>query len=150
MRSSNPALNSKTFDQFGPVSATSSEVMTIDGTVNKTAILLLLCVATSVFVWRMYFSSQNPAVVSPWMLGGAILGLIVAIVTSFKKAWSPFLAPLYAALEGLFLGGVSAFYEARYHGIVIQAVVLTFGTALALLMAYKSRLIQATQNFKLG
>jgi uncharacterized YccA/Bax inhibitor family protein len=150
MRSSNPALNSKTFDQYGPVSATSSEVMTIDGTVNKTGILLLIVMASAFFVWRMYFTSQNPAVVSPWMLGGAIGGLIVAIITAFKKAWSPITAPLYAALEGLFLGGVSAFYEARFHGIVIQAVVLTFGTALALLMAYKSRLIQATQNFKLG
>jgi uncharacterized YccA/Bax inhibitor family protein len=150
MRSSNPALNSKTFDQFGPVSASSSGVMTIDGTVNKTAILLLLAIGTSAFVWRMYFTSQNPAVVSPWMLGGAIGGLIVAIITAFKKAWSPITAPLYAALEGLFLGGISAFYEARFHGIVIQAVVLTFGTAFALLMAYKSRLIQATQNFKLG
>jgi uncharacterized YccA/Bax inhibitor family protein len=98
----------------------------------------------------MYFTTQNPAAISPWMLGGAIGGLIVAIITAFKKAWSPITAPLYAALEGLFLGGVSAFYEARFHGIVIQAVVLTFGTALALLMAYKSRIIQATQNFKLG
>lgn len=150
MRSSNPALSSKTFDQYGPVSATSTEVMTIDGTVNKTAILLLICIATSFFVWRMYFTSQNPALVAPFMLGGAIGGLIVAIITAFKKAWSPITAPLYAALEGLFLGGVSAFYEARFHGIVIQAVVLTFGTAFALLMAYKSRLIQATQNFKLG
>lgn len=150
MRSSNPALNSKTFDQFGPVSATSSEVMTIDGTVNKTGILLLIVMASAFFVWRMYFTSQNPAMVSPWMLGGAIGGLIAAVITAFKKTWSPITAPLYAALEGLFLGGVSAFYEARFHGIVIQAVVLTFGTALALLMAYKTRLIQATQNFKLG
>jgi uncharacterized YccA/Bax inhibitor family protein len=150
MRSSNPALNSKTFDQFGPVSTSSSEVMTIDGTVNKTGILLLIVMASAFFVWRMYFTSHNPAMVSPWMLGGAIGGLIVAIITAFKKAWSPITAPLYAALEGLFLGGVSAFYEAQFHGIVIQAVVLTFGTALALLMAYKSRLIQATQNFKLG
>jgi uncharacterized YccA/Bax inhibitor family protein len=150
MRSSNPALSSKTFDQFGPFSAASSEAMTVDGTVNKTGLLLLIVMASAFFVWRMYFTSQNPAIVSPWMLGGAIGGLIVAIVTAFKKTWSPITAPLYAALEGLFLGGVSAFYEARFHGIVIQAVVLTFGTAFALLMAYKSRIIQATQNFKLG
>ena len=150
MRSSNPALNSKTFDQFGPLSATSTEVMTIDGTVNKTAILLLIAIGTSFFVWRMYFMSQNPAVVTPWMLGGAIGGLIAALVTAFKKSWAPITAPVYAALEGLFLGGISAIYEARFHGIVIQAVALTFGTAFALLMAYKSRLIQATQNFKLG
>lgn len=150
MQSSNPALNSKTFDRFGPISSGSTDVMTIDGTVNKTAILLLIAIATAAFVWRMYFASQNPAVVAPFLLGGAIGGLIVAIITAFKKSWSSVTAPLYAALEGLFLGGISAFYEARFHGIVIQAVVLTFGTAFALLMAYKSRLIQVTQNFKLG
>lgn len=150
MQSSNPALNSKTFDRFGPVSASSTEVMTIGGTVNKTAILLLIAIATSFFVWRMYFSSHNPAVVVPWMIGGVIGGLIFAIITAFKQSWAPITAPVYAALEGLFLGGISAFYEVKFHGIVIQAVVLTFGTAFALLMAYKSRLIQATQNFKLG
>src|SRR5262245_17903453 len=150
MRSSNPALNSKTFDQFGPAVSTSTGVMTIDGTVNKTAILLLIVIATSVFVWRMYFTSQNPAVVSPWMLGGAIGGLIFAIITAFKKQWAPITAPVYAALEGLFLGGISSFYEARFHGIVIQAVALTFGTAFALLMVYKSRIIKVTNNFRLG
>ncbi len=150
MRTSNPALNSKTFDRFGTGAATSGEVMTLDGTVNKTAILLLLALATAFFVWRMFFISQNPAVVVPWMLGGAIGGLLFAIVTVFKKEWSPVTATVYAALEGLFLGGISAFYEARFHGIVIQAVALTFGTAFALLMAYRSRLIRATENFKLG
>lgn len=150
MRSSNPALSSKTFDRFGPAATASGEVMTLDGTVNKTAILLLLALGTSFFVWRMYFISRNPAAVIPWMLGGLIGGLIFAIVTAFKKGWAPITAPVYAALEGLFLGGISAFYEARFHGIVIQAVALTFGTAFALLMAYKTRLIRATENFKLG
>src|SRR5215813_3085961 len=118
MRSSNPALSDKTFERFGPISPSSTEVMTIDGTVNKTAILLLIAIATSAFVWRMYFTTQNPAAVAPFMFGGAIGGLIVAIVTAFKKEWSGVTAPLYAALEGLFLGGVSAFYEAKFHGIV--------------------------------
>jgi uncharacterized YccA/Bax inhibitor family protein len=149
MRTSNPALNSKTFDQFGR-SQTVEGAMTVSGTVNKTALLLLIAMASAFFVWRMFFISRNPAAVAPFMLGGAIGGLIVAIVTAFKKEWAPITSPLYAVLEGLFLGGVSAFYEARFPGIVIQAVALTFGTAFALLMAYKSRLIRATENFKLG
>ncbi|HSE39815.1 MAG TPA: Bax inhibitor-1/YccA family protein [Acidobacteriota bacterium] len=150
MRTSNPALNSKTFDRFGTQGDIAQGVMTVGGTVNKTAILLLIALATAFYVWRMFFISRNPGSVAPWMLVGAIGGLIVAIVTAFKKQWAPATAPLYAALEGLFLGGISAFYEARYPGIVIQAVALTFGTAFALLMAYKSRLIRATENFKLG
>jgi uncharacterized YccA/Bax inhibitor family protein len=112
MQSSNPALNTKTFDQFGPVSATSTEVMTIGGTVNKTAILLLIAIATSIFVWRMYFISQNPAVVAPWMLGGAIGGLIFAIITAFKKSWAP--SPhLYGRTGRIVLENLT-FYEAKH------------------------------------
>lgn len=150
MRTSNPALNSKSFEQYGSRPQIVGDVMTVNGTVNKTALLLLIAMAAAFFVWRMFFMSRNPAVVTPWMLGGAIGGLILAIVTAFKKEWAPVTSPLYAALEGLFLGGVSAYYEARFPGIVIQAIALTFGTAFALLMAYKSRLIRATENFKLG
>ena len=148
MRSSNPALGAKTFESL-PVS--SSEAMTIDGTVNKTALLLLLVIASAFYVWRIFFSaSGNPAAVMPWILVGAIGGLIAAIVTSFKKEWSPITAPIYAILEGLFLGGISATFEARFPGIVMQAVALTFGTLFCLLMAYKSKLIQVTQNLRLG
>jgi uncharacterized YccA/Bax inhibitor family protein len=150
MRTSNPALNSKTFDRFGNQTDIAQGVMTVNGTVNKTALLLLIAMATAFYVWRMFFVARNPASVTPWMLVGAIGGLIFAIVTAFKKQWAPATAPIYAALEGLFLGGVSAFYEARFPGIVIQAVALTFGTAFALLMAYKSRIIRATENFRLG
>lgn len=148
MRSSNPALNSKTFE--GLTTARSSETMTIDGTVNKTALLLLFVVAPAFYVWRIFFQSGNPAAVMPYVLGGAIGGLIVAIVTAFKKEWSPVTAPIYAVLEGLFLGGISATFEARWPGIVVQAVALTFGTLFCLLMAYKSRIIKVTENFRLG
>ena len=83
------------------------------------------------------------------MVGG-IGGFIVAMVTVFKQKWAPFTVPLYAALQGLFLGGISATFELRFPGIVIQAVGLTMMVFLALLFAYKSKLIQATENFKLG
>jgi uncharacterized YccA/Bax inhibitor family protein len=141
-------LNSTTFENLGL--SGSAATMTIDGTVNKTALLLLLVVAPAFYVSRIFFQSGNPAAVMPYVLGGAIGGLIVALITAFKKEWSPATAPIYAVLEGLFLGGISATFEARFPGIVLQAVALTFGTLFCLLMAYKSRMIQVTQNFRMG
>jgi len=93
---------------------------------------------------------MNPQAVTPWVAVGAIAGFVVALVTIFKQTWSPVTAPLYALLEGLVIGGVSTIFEAQFPGIVIQAAGLTLGTCLALLLAYKSRLIRATENFKLG
>ncbi|MBF0473054.1 MAG: Bax inhibitor-1/YccA family protein [Nitrospirae bacterium] len=84
------------------------------------------------------------------MIGGAIGGFIVALVTMFKKEWSMFTAPVYAILEGLFIGGISATFEAKFSGIVFQAVTLTFGTLFCLLIAYKTRLITVSEKFKLG
>lgn len=122
--------------------------MTIQGTVNKTLIILLFLMLGAIWVWDMFYN-QNP-LFYPIMILGLIGGLVVAIVTIFKKEWSPFTAPVYGLLEGLLLGGISSIFEAMYPGIVIQAVALTFGTLFALLFAYKSRLIKATENFKLG
>ncbi|HNV84760.1 MAG TPA: Bax inhibitor-1/YccA family protein [Arenimonas sp.] len=147
MRSGNPALNQKTFEGL---ENHSSEVMTINGTVNKTSMLLAIVVITSLYTWSKAQSLDGPGAAIPLVLGGAIGALIVAFITIFKKTWSPVTAPLYAGLEGLALGGISAFYEAQYPGIVLQAVTLTFGTLAALLMAYRSGLIKVTENFKLG
>jgi uncharacterized YccA/Bax inhibitor family protein len=144
MRTGNPALSDRAFAGFKRV-ARADEAMTIQGTANK-ALLLLLCVlVTASWIW-----SKDPQTVTPWVAVGAIGGLIVALATIFKPTWAPVSAPLYALLEGLVIGGVSALFEAQFPGIVIQAVGLTFGTCLALLLAYKSRLIRATENFKLG
>jgi uncharacterized YccA/Bax inhibitor family protein len=93
---------------------------------------------------------QGAASAMPWVFGGLIVGAISALVICFKQTWAPTLAPVYALAEGLFLGGVSASFEAQYPGIVIQAVAGTFGTMAALLLAYQSGLIRATENFKLG
>lgn len=124
--------------------------MTIQGTVNKTGLLLVLTLVPAAWVWNQSFTAEDPAAVLPWIMAGAIGGFVLALVTTFKKSWAMVTAPLYAMLEGLFLGGVSAFYEQEFQGIVIQAVSLTFGTLGALLLAYKSGFIKATENFKLG
>ncbi|MGH8049356.1 MAG: Bax inhibitor-1/YccA family protein, partial [Arenimonas sp.] len=147
MRSGNPALNQKTFEGLTNYNA---EAMTINGTVNKTAMLLAIVVMTALFTWSQAQGLEGVAAALPLTIGGGIGGFIVAMITIFKKTWAPVTAPLYAGLKGLFLGGISAFYEAQYPGIVVQAVVLTFGTLGALLMAYRSGLIKATENFKLG
>jgi len=148
MRTANPALNSKTFT--GLRVTDESNTMTLQGTVHKTGFLLLLVMMGAWWTWRMFFASQNPAVVYPWIMGGAIAGLVVAMVTIFKKDWAGVTAPAYAILEGFVLGGISAIFEVKYHGIVIQAVGLTFGTLFALLIAYRSGMIKVTQNFRLG
>ena len=84
------------------------------------------------------------------MWPGFIGGFIVALVTIFKKEWSPITVPIYAAVEGVLLGGISFLYNSMYEGIVTNAIFLTVGILLSLLMAYKSGLIKPTENFKLG
>ena len=149
MRTANPALNAETFKSLA-YGADRENVMTFQGTVNKTGILLALTLFAAAWTWNKFFASGTPASVAPWTMIGAFGGFIVALVTVFKKAWSPVTAPVYAVFEGLLLGGISAIFEAQFPGIVIQAVGLTFGTLLCLLMAYRSGLIKATENFKLG
>ncbi len=154
-RSANPALNKNTFN-MGSRAATMdrSEVMTINGTVNKIFVMLLLVMAGAIFVWNKFFgfgeTGAGTSAVIPWVIGGGIGGFIVALITVFKKKAARITAPIYAVLEGLLLGGLSAIFEAQYPGIVVQAVGLTFGVFLALLTAYRSGMIKVTQNFRLG
>ena len=145
MKTANPALSASTFQGQ---SGTMGETMTLSGTINKTGILLLCVVATAAWTWNVF--SRTPEMVMPLVAVGAIGGFIVALVTIFKKQWAPFTAPLYALLEGLVLGGLSASLEARFPGIPMQAVGLTFGTLGVLLLAYRSGGIPVTQKFKLG
>lgn len=146
-RSANPSLNKNTFTKVKDLSL-SDNLMTLQGTVNKTGILLIIALLSASYVWRQYFVFEAP--ISLYTFGGAIGGLIAAMVAIFKPTTSSFMAPIYALLEGMFLGGISSIFEARFPGIVIQAVGLTFGILFALLLAYKSGLIKPTENFKLG
>ena len=150
MRSGNPALKPSTFLDLGTGTVTvRGGAMTLNGTVNRTAMLLVLTLAGALYTWNIFFSC-GAANLMPYVLVGGIGGFIVAMVTIFKKTWAPITAPLYAALEGLFIGAISAVFEQRHPGVVIQATALTFGTLAALLIAYRSGLIKATENFKLG
>jgi uncharacterized YccA/Bax inhibitor family protein len=154
MKTSNPALSENTFRNLSGAgyggSADVTGSMTLNGTVNKTGILLVCAIATAAWTWHLFLQSRDYADVMPLMLVGLIGGLIFAMITIFKKEWSPVTAPIYALLEGLVLGGISAALELRYPGIAIQAVSLTFGTLFVLLLAYRSGLIKVTQKFRLG
>jgi uncharacterized YccA/Bax inhibitor family protein len=147
MKTSNPALN---VNSFRVDRAVSGEAMTLTGTVNKTGILLICVVATAAWSWSRFFHARTSDAVLPLMGIGLIGGFVVAMVTIFKKEWSAITAPIYALLEGLALGGISAMFELRYPGIAIQAVGLTFGTLFVLLIAYHSGVIRVTEKFKLG
>ena len=138
LRSGNPVLTKKTFNK---VSSSSSQ-MTIEGTVNKTALSLFLLVGTG----YLTFNPINPAIIFTCGIGG----FIVAIITVFKKQWAPITVPIYAILEGALLGGISFMYNSLYDGIVTNAIFLTVGILLALLTAYRSGIIKPTENFKLG
>ena len=159
MKTSNPAIGGKTFENLpgsgyggtgygGTIDAAAR--MTLSGTVNKTGLLLVLAMATAAWVWHLFVQSRDMADIAPYLLVGALGGFVVAMVTVFKKEWSPVTAPLYALLEGLVLGGLSAIFDFRYPGIAVQAVGLTFGTLLVLLLAYSSGMIKVTQKFRLG
>lgn len=152
MRTSNPALAGNALRV--PEGVAYGDTMTISGAVNKTGILLILCVASAAWTWERYFAAGTPqegvAAVAPLLGISVFAGFIVAMVTIFKKEWSPVTAPLYALVEGVALGGISAMFETRYHGIAIEAVALTFGTLLVMLLAYRSGLIKVTDKLRLG
>lgn len=142
MRSGNPALNDNIF--AGPRSYDAASAMTIQGTTNKCFFLLFLLVLSASWVW------SNPTQLMPLYMPALIIGFVLAMVTIFKKEWAVVTAPMYAIVQGVLLGGISLLFESSYPGIVKQAMGLTFGTLFALLLAYKSRLINVTANFRLG
>ena len=161
MRTSNPTLSEDVFISLAkenPV-ASQSNTMTIEGTVNKTGFFLMLTMATALFAW---FAIQvtgvpneiggivNPGLTTTFLLVGGIGSFIVAMFVTFKKNFAMIGGMIYCLLEGLFIGGISAFAEAYYPGIAMQAGLLTFGTLFGLLAMYKSKMIQVTENFKMG
>ena len=146
MRTSNPVLSDRRFES----SAELGGGMTLEGTVNKTGLLLLCSIATAGWTWHLFTQSHSVATVLPLLWGGTIGGFVCALITVFKKEWAAVTAPAYALLEGLALGSISSVLELRFPGIAIQSVSLTFGTLLVLLLAYRSGLIRVTQKFRMG
>jgi uncharacterized YccA/Bax inhibitor family protein len=145
-RTGNPGLNDKTFASL-PRLGIGVEGMTLKGTIDKSFLLLIVLMAAALWPWSQMANGDAQTVYSTMMLG-ALGGFVLAIIVSFKVSLAPYLAVPYAALEGLFVGGLSAILEQRYHGIAIQAVGLTFGVLAVLLVAYRLRLIRVTARFR--
>jgi uncharacterized YccA/Bax inhibitor family protein len=152
-RSSNPALSKNAFNPQS-YAESYSETMTLNGTLNKSIAMLLLVVVGALYTWKMFFGAVSveagSAIVTSWMLVGGIGGFIFSLITIFKKSWAYITAPIYAILEGLFLGAISAFFEASYPGLVMQAIALTFGTLIIMLIGYRTGIIKVTQKLKAG
>ncbi len=152
MRTANPALSDKAFSQAAAYSAHApaerAGAMTIQGTINKTAIMLLLVVGTSAVSWTL--AARGSAATMPLLFGGLIGGLVFALITVFRPTAAPYTAPIYALCEGLFLGAISLTFQLQFPGIVGQAVGLTFGVAFCMLLIYKFRIIRVTEGFTRG
>ncbi|MCX6224876.1 MAG: Bax inhibitor-1/YccA family protein [Bacteroidia bacterium] len=152
-RTSNPAFSKKIFEKTY-TDVTGDTVMTLKGTVNKSFLMLLLVILGASYTWRIFFQNPNPEAIPPalvtFMLAGGIGGFILSLAIMFRPVWSPWAAPVYAVLQGLFLGAVSSFFEFKMPGIVIQAASLTFLTLLAMLFLYRTGIIKVTEKFRMG
>lgn len=139
----NPVLKENAFERLNAVSA--AQPMTLQGTINKTFLLLFICVVSAMFAW------VNPQIFASGAVWLTVFGaFVLAMITSFKPAWSPFTSPVYAALEGLFLGGVSAAYNAQTGGIVFNAVAITLLVFFVMLAIYRFQIIRVTRGFMIG
>ncbi len=149
-KSSNPVFSDKVFKK--DISLTNGKVMTVNGTIEKTGLLLLILMVAAAYTWKKFFNSgdiENAAAqMQPWIMGGAIGGFAVAMATIFLKKYAAFLTPIYAILEGLFLGALSALFESMYPGIVMNAVMATFATFLVMLLSYRTGLIKVTDKLR--
>jgi uncharacterized YccA/Bax inhibitor family protein len=147
MRTANPALKERTFTSLR--AGVGEPAMTLQGTATKSFLLILLTVFSASFTWNAV-ASGNVGILGPATLVGGLGGFVVALITIFKPKLSPYTSPIYAVLEGLLLGGISSLYNSRFNGLPLQAVALTFGVFMALLIVYRTGLIRATENFRLG
>ena len=150
-KSGNPTLTQKIFDKSISLEASHQGTMSVRGAINKFGFLMLMIIAGAAYNWHL-FEEGKGSTMSTLMIVGIIGGLITGFAISFKPNWAGYLAPLYGLLEGLFIGGISAImneaFAKKYPGLVMQAVGLTFGVAIAMFLLYNFRIIRATEKFK--
>ena len=149
MGGSNPALNDS-FDEPIEGHGVYNDIMTLEGTVSKSMFLIALLIGAGIVGWKVSNMATYAEHMQTILMGSAIMAFITAMITIFKKSMAPTTAPAYAILEGISLGIISRLYETIHSGIVLQAIFLTVAVFLALLLCYKSGLIQATENLRLA
>ena len=154
-KSSNPVFGKSVFERTQ--ADVQEGIMTVEGTVNKTGLMLLIVTFAALFTWRKFFAAYDYSgtetalsAISIWLIAGGIGGFITAMITVFSPRKAGITAPVYAVFEGVFLGGISALFESMYPGLVMRAVALTFGVFFVLLMLYRSGTIRATGRFRMG
>ena len=148
----NPTLTEKIFDKSLHETSNAFGVMSVRGTINKFGFLLLMVMASAMYIWNVYAQPGNQGTATMLMLVGAIGGFVLAMIMMFKPNWAAYIAPAYAILEGLFIGGISAFFNAifatKYPNIILHAVGLTLGVALAMFLLYNFRIINVTNRLR--
>lgn len=144
-KSSNPTLQEKSFQGTVLEGISTGQEMTIKGTMNKLGVLFALMLASTLFAWTQFDKASDPKL---FIYIGAFGGLGVAIVYMFKKQWGAVLAPIYAILEGLFVGSISAIYNYVYPGLPMQAVALTLLVTLIMFLIYRYKIIKVTSKFR--
>ncbi len=180
MRTSNPALNDKVFEQARVGSASEStpgwaapqasaqaletayqapayrgpvvgeDTMTLNGVAWASGALLVLLVAAGVYGWNSVDRSTDVVAMPGWLLLVLLGGLGTAVLTIFKPKLARFTAPVYALLEGALLGAISALYNSAYDGIVVQAVAMTVGVFAVMLFLFATRVIKVTDKLRMG
>ena len=150
MNSNNPFFKTKSYQENKDITHDAviidyNQTMTVSGTINKSFLMLILLIASAAITWIMTFDGQNPML---FTIGGAIVGFILVIIAAFRPQSSGYLAPGYAIFEGLFIGGISAIFEVKYPGIVIQAVSCTFVTFMVCFGLFKYEIVKVTEKFK--
>jgi len=150
MNSNNPFFKTKSFKENNEVTHDAvvidyNDTMTVSGTINKSFLMLVLLIASAAITWIMTFNGQNPMILT---IGGAIVGFVLVLIATFRPQSSGYLAPGYAIFEGLFIGGISAIFEAMYPGIVIQAVSCTFVTFMVCFGLYKYEIVKVNEKFR--
>jgi uncharacterized YccA/Bax inhibitor family protein len=148
-KSGNPTLQEKSYQGTIFQGISTGQEMTVNGTMNKFGFLFLMMMGSTLFSWSQYYKGSDPM---PLMLLGVFGGLALAIVMMIKKQWSPYIAPAYAILEGLFVGSLSAYFDdafkKTYPGLVMQAVALTLVVTLVMYLIYRYRIIRVTEKFR--
>ena len=148
-QSENPTLSQKIFNRS--ITQEDAGTMTVRGTISKFGFLLFMVLSAASYTWYLYYNNQ-PQTMMTLMWIGIIGGLISVLAICFKPTLAPYLSPAYGILEGFFLGAISAIlndaFKEKYPGLVMQAVGLTFGVAIAMFLLYNFRIIKATERFK--